>query len=661
MADDKTQLITTAGGEETRGRDDTRKGGRKNRDMSKDLVASLDKRVEDVETSIAEFKTQVEEFKAEVDIFQTNTNESLEQIGSELGELRDDIKLAMQVMQAELKEMFMKELGQVQSNIESKFAEKFKELQMELNICKQALANRGDTIITSKTEVPKPSPFVGKREARAVDDFIWEIEQYFEAIDIVDDGKKIKTVTLYLKETAALWWRRKHMEIEKGMCTINTWADFVKEIKKQFYPENAEHDAKIRLRNLRQKGSIKDYINEFTTLVLEIPDLSPKDALIYFVDGLQQWAKTELERRNVQDLSSAISVAENLHDRNESRSTRSATTETGDAKGGGAKPTNQNQYRKNDDRALTLYNKGKAINKGCFLCDGPHDARDCPKKARLTALIKTGDDEPDETEEVRLGAMQLQVLNALTQLTGKPLEMAKQTNPTTIEGNTKRQGLRFVSIEIKGETLKALVDTGASHNIMSLSEAKRLGLRITPQEGWIKAADGEPILIEGIAWGVKAKIGEWAGKLHFSIVPIDNYDIILGLDFFEKENVFPAPFLNTLYILKGDKVYATPLESNTRNRGKTLSAIQLMKTREAFGHRNEDVANLGGGGCHAPHKFSSKIQHSRTFRGHLHASRAAWKTPEQPVFFQQYGDTKKHKITAKKGLESAGNGWIYQP
>ncbi|KAJ0577289.1 hypothetical protein HanPSC8_Chr05g0210381 [Helianthus annuus] len=221
MADDKTQLITTAGGEETRGRDDTRKGGRKNRDMSKDLVASLDKRVEDVETSIAEFKTQVEEFKAEVDIFQTNTNESLEQIGSELGELRDDIKLAMQVMQAELKEMFMKELGQVQSNIESKFAEKFKELQMELNICKQALANRGDTIITSKTEVPKPSPFVGKREARAVDDFIWEIEQYFEAIDIVDDGKKIKTVTLYLKETAALWWRRKHMEIEKvlsGKC-----------------------------------------------------------------------------------------------------------------------------------------------------------------------------------------------------------------------------------------------------------------------------------------------------------------------------------------------------------------------------------------------------------------------------------------------------------
>ncbi|XP_022007158.1 uncharacterized protein LOC110906293 [Helianthus annuus] len=444
--------------------------------MSKDLVASLDKRVEDMQTSIAEFKSQVEEFKAEVDIFQTNTNESVEQVGGDFGELRDDIKLAMQVMQVELKEMFMKELGQVQSNIESKFAETFNELQMELNICKQALANRGDTIISSKSEVPKPYPFVGKREARAVEDFIWEIEQYFEAIDIVDDGKKIKTVTLYLKETATLWWRRKHMEIEKGMCTINTWADFVKEIKKQFYPENAEHDAKIRLRNLRQKGNIKDYINEFTTLVLEIPDLSPKDALIYFVDGLQQWAKTELERRNVQDFSSAISVAENLHDGNENRSTRSAATETGDVKGGGAKPTNQNQYRKNDDRALTLYNKGKAVNQGCFLCDGPHDARDCPKKARLTALIRTDDDEPEETEEVRLGAMQLQVLNAMTEMEGKPLAMANKANPTTVVGNSNGKGLRFVNLEIKGETLEALVDTGASHNFMSTNEARRLGL-----------------------------------------------------------------------------------------------------------------------------------------------------------------------------------------
>ncbi|GKG08366.1 hypothetical protein Tco_0334198, partial [Tanacetum coccineum] len=51
---------------------------------------------------------------------------------------------------------------------------------------------------------------------------------------------------------------------------------------------------------------IREYVKEFTTLVLEILELSDQDSFFYFLDGLQGWAKTELERRRVQDLSTAI-------------------------------------------------------------------------------------------------------------------------------------------------------------------------------------------------------------------------------------------------------------------------------------------------------------------------------------------------------------------
>ena len=98
----------------------------------------------------------------------------------------------------------------------------------------------------------------------------------------------------------------------KGICTIDTWANFKQELQKQFAPSNAEKEAQVHLRRLKQSGSIWDYINEFTTLMLEISDMSDKDLLFYFQDGLKDWSKTELDRRGVQTLDDTIAIVESL-------------------------------------------------------------------------------------------------------------------------------------------------------------------------------------------------------------------------------------------------------------------------------------------------------------------------------------------------------------
>ena len=46
--------------------------------------------------------------------------------------------------------------------------------------------------------------------------------------------------------------------------------------------------------------------------MLEIPDIGEADAFFIFMDGLKPWAKLELQRRGVQELSQALSVAESL-------------------------------------------------------------------------------------------------------------------------------------------------------------------------------------------------------------------------------------------------------------------------------------------------------------------------------------------------------------
>ena len=49
----------------------------------------------------------------------------------------------------------------------------------------------------SRVEVPKPRGFSGK-QAKELDNFLWHIERYFEAIALTNEVTKVRIVTLYL-------------------------------------------------------------------------------------------------------------------------------------------------------------------------------------------------------------------------------------------------------------------------------------------------------------------------------------------------------------------------------------------------------------------------------------------------------------------------------
>ncbi|GKB46820.1 putative nucleotidyltransferase, ribonuclease H, partial [Tanacetum coccineum] len=379
--------------DENRGRDDVRQNPKK-RGTSKDVVASLDQRVAGVETSMAELKNQVE---------------GLEGLDSDFASMREDFREALNTLSGDLKrelhdlrDSFMGEITKIREEFGEEVStlhQTIENLQADVALCKRSLASSGsNTNHGPKIDVPKPSPFVGKREARAVDDFLWEMEQYLEGVNMVDDTSKIKMATRYLKDTAALWWRRRYGDIERGTATIDTWAEFVADFKKQFYPENAKNEAKSRLRKLKQSGTIREYVKEFTTLVLEISELSDQDSLFYFLDGLQGWAKTELERRGVQDLSTAIAQAEALIDFSTRRdSSKPKDKKVNQEKGGGDK----NAQPKVDAARKPPTGKDKNLktsykNGGCFICDGPHRARDCPKKASLNGMSAHDDEEASD-------------------------------------------------------------------------------------------------------------------------------------------------------------------------------------------------------------------------------------------------------------------------
>ena len=87
---------------------------------------------------------------------------------------------------------------------------------------------------------------------------------------------------------------------------MNTWEQFREEFKKAFFPYNVIYEAKRKFRELNQKGSIRAYVREFSTLTLQIPNLTDEDLLFHFLDGLQSWDRMELQRRQVGTIDEAI-------------------------------------------------------------------------------------------------------------------------------------------------------------------------------------------------------------------------------------------------------------------------------------------------------------------------------------------------------------------
>ncbi|KAE8681907.1 hypothetical protein F3Y22_tig00111298pilonHSYRG00053 [Hibiscus syriacus] len=167
--------------------------------------------------------------------------------------------------------------------------------------------------------------------------------------------------------------RKKHANIERGACRLDTWDEFKKELKKHFYPENVVYEARKKLRELKQRGIMWDYVKEFTTLILQIPNMSEDDLLFYFIDGLQGWAKQEIHRRDVRmvDEAIAIAIAESVVD-----------------------------FQLNSHTNATK-------NKDKYPAKGSHPMSSCPKLGSLSAIV----DRQDTESQAEMGS--LQVLNAL--------------------------------------------------------------------------------------------------------------------------------------------------------------------------------------------------------------------------------------------------------
>ena len=102
------------------------------------------------------------------------------------------------------------------------------------------------------------------------------------------DSEMVSITSMYLSGDAKLWWRtRMGDDAESRRPQIDTWETQKRELKEQFLPTNSAWLARESLKRLKHTGSVREYVKEFSSIMLDIRNMSDEDKLFNFISGLQ--------------------------------------------------------------------------------------------------------------------------------------------------------------------------------------------------------------------------------------------------------------------------------------------------------------------------------------------------------------------------------------
>ncbi|KAK3027701.1 hypothetical protein RJ639_041411 [Escallonia herrerae] len=187
-------------------------------------------------------------------------------------------------------------------------------------------------------------------------------------------------------------------------------------------------------------------------------------------------------------------------------------------------------------------------------------------------------DTQDYEEEDAVGAFP-QWCNAVTTQVGNPKKSSTGEEPKDMpprkKGDVPGKGLMYVDIKVNGKAIRAMVDTGATHNYISSTEVERLGLTLEKGCGRVKAINSAAQPVAGIARSVLIKIGPYEGRTNFSVVIMEDFKLILGLEFLRDTKTTVMPCTNSLVML-GNKPCVIPTISS-RAGERSISALQLKR------------------------------------------------------------------------------------
>ena len=150
-------------------------------------------RIEELEASVAALKAHVVTHDQVRDI-----EAAQRELSDTLNTLSEETRDAMSIIQREFQEL------KAQVSV----------LQMAVGRVGSSSGDRG-----KRAKVPEPKRYEGARDAKELENFLFDMEQYFRAVRTDSEEDKVAMAAMYLAGDAKLWWRSKFVDDE---CPIKT-------------------------------------------------------------------------------------------------------------------------------------------------------------------------------------------------------------------------------------------------------------------------------------------------------------------------------------------------------------------------------------------------------------------------------------------------------
>ena len=148
----------------------------------------------------------------------------------------------------------------------------------------------------------KPETFGGfTKTGLTADAWLFALETYFVAAQL-EEHEKVPHAVTSLKSQAAVWWRSRVKRLG-AQCTFE---QFSKELLEAFQPDDPERIARAKLANIRQTGTIAEYVAAFNSCLFYVNDFSDKQQTFTFVEGLKSDVHREVDAHDPETLQDAI-------------------------------------------------------------------------------------------------------------------------------------------------------------------------------------------------------------------------------------------------------------------------------------------------------------------------------------------------------------------
>lgn len=247
----------------------------------------------------------------------------------------------------------------------------------------------------------RPETFDGKfRDARA-EDWLVRFERYCSAARIAETGQeRILCAGLLLTGNASRWYDQLGTIIGTtiGGRSLTPYEVFKYRFRQRFINSNEAEDAFDRIRELRQRKSVSEYVTDFERIRGRMTDFNDKDAVRFFRGGLKPEIRQLVDNHPEiadDDINGLIALAERLDKMNKNerlnhnyrrqpshRTTyehRESYPQPMEIDAIRAHPNTQSRFQKPPKRDQVR--QKDIVNNGCFYCHKTgHRINDCPER-----------------------------------------------------------------------------------------------------------------------------------------------------------------------------------------------------------------------------------------------------------------------------------------